>query len=272
MQEAVADLSTLDTGTNQVAGLGDLKKLDNLRSELVDLSDYEKNGPPLSLRWGLYEGNQIYPDAKRVYFERFRRLLFAETQKRVTDNLQALAGKSATNAPNDSYQKSYDELKAYLMTTDPADHGYEHGSFPDSCFDEPLGRRPGDRPGSQGSGDAAVRFLRHGTGERESVPDRQLQDLIDQARAYLKQFSGIDRYYAQLLSKAAQKDVSFNDQYADSAGIIVSSHKVKGAFTRSGFLFVQDALKNPANYMGGEEWVLGKNELKDMDPIPCGKS
>jgi type VI secretion system protein ImpL len=111
VQEAVADLSTLDTGTNQVAGLGDLKKLDNLRSELVDLSDYRENGPPLSLRWGLYEGDQIYPDAKRVYFERFRRLLFAETQKRVTNNLEALAGKSATNAPNDSYQKNYDELK-----------------------------------------------------------------------------------------------------------------------------------------------------------------
>jgi type VI secretion system protein ImpL len=78
VQEAVTDLSTLDTGTSQVAGLGDLKKLDNLRSELVDLSDYEVNGAPLSLRWGLYEGNQIYPDAKRVYFERFRRLLFAE--------------------------------------------------------------------------------------------------------------------------------------------------------------------------------------------------
>src|ERR1700721_4446452 len=35
VQEAVTDLSTLDTGTNQVAGLGDLKKLDNLGGEGV---------------------------------------------------------------------------------------------------------------------------------------------------------------------------------------------------------------------------------------------
>jgi len=265
VQEAVTDLSTLDTGTNQVAGLSDLKKLDNLRSELVDLSDYEVNGAPLSLRWGLYEGNQIYPDAKRVYFERFRRLLFAETQKRVTDNLQALAGKSATNAPNDSYQKSYEELKAYLITTEPADHGYSTEAFLTPVL---MSHWVADQAIGQDRKDLATLqfdFFATELAKENPFPTGNSKDLINQARAYLKQFSGIDRNYVQLLSKAAQKDVSFNDQYADSAGIIVSSHKVKGAFTRSGFLVVQDALKNGGN-LGGEEWVLGKNELKDMDP------
>jgi type VI secretion system protein ImpL len=265
VQEAVTDLSTLDTGTNQVAGLSDLKKLDNLRSELVDLSDYEVKGAPLSLRWGLYEGNQIYPDAKRVYFERFRRLLFAETQKRVTDNLQALAGKSATNAPNDSYQKSYEELKAYLITTEPADHGYSTEAFLTPVL---MSHWVADQAIGQDRKDLATLqfdFFATELAKENPFPTGNSKDLINQARAYLKQFSGIDRNYVQLLSRAAQKDVSFNDQYADSAGIIVSSHKVKGAFTRSGFLLVQDALKNGAN-LGGEEWVLGKNELKDMDP------
>ena len=59
VQEAVADLSTLQTAINQPAGVGDLTKLDNLRGELVDLSDYEEHGAPCSLRWGLYEGDQI---------------------------------------------------------------------------------------------------------------------------------------------------------------------------------------------------------------------
>ena len=122
VREAVADLSTLQTANNQPAGIGDLTKLENLRGELVDLSDYAEHGAPFSLRWGLYEGDQILPDARRVYFERFRRLLFAEAQKRVTDNLESLAGKSAASAPNDAYEKSYAELKEYLITTEPADH------------------------------------------------------------------------------------------------------------------------------------------------------
>jgi type VI secretion system protein ImpL len=265
VQEAVTDLSTLDTGTNQIAGLTDLKKLDNLRSELVDLSDYKENGPPWSLRWGLYEGDQIYPDAKRVYFERFRRLLFAETQKRVAGNLQALAGKSAANAPNDSYQKSYDELKAYLMTTDPADHGYSTEAFLTPVL---MSHWVADRDIGQDRKDlAALQFDFFATelAKENPFPTGNSKDLIDQTRAYLKQFSGIDRNYVQLLSKAVQKDVSFNEQFPDSVGVIVSGRKVKGVFTRSGYLAIQNALKNSAN-LGGEEWVVGKNEVKDMDP------
>jgi type VI secretion system protein ImpL len=266
VQEAISDLSTLDTGTNQVAAVGDLTKLDNLRSELVDLSDYEANGAPWSLRWGLYEGDQIYPDAKRVYFERFRRLLFAETQKRVTDNLGALTGKSATNAPNDSYQKSYDELKEYLMTTEAADHRYSTKEFLTPVL---MSHWVADFDIDKTRKDLAAQqfdFFATELAKDNPFPTGNSKILIDSARAYLKQFSGIDRNYAQLLSKAAQKDASFNDQFPDSVGVIASNHKVKGAFLRKGFMAVQDALKDPANYMGGEEWVLGPNDVKDMDP------
>ena len=250
VQEAVTDLSTLDTRVNQVAGVGDLTKLDNLRSELVDLSDYEQNGAPWSLRWGLYEGDQIYPDARRVYFERFRRLLFAETQKRITDNLGALDGKSAANAPNDAYKKSYDELKAYLETTDPADNGYSTKDFLTPVL---MSHWVADRNIDKPSKDlAALQFDFFATELAKQNPFSTGNSdlLIKSARAYLKQFSGIDRYYAQLLSKVAQKDMSFNDQFPDSAGVIVSSHKVKGAFTRSGYQFVQDYLKDPKAYVG----------------------
>jgi len=268
VQEAVTDLSTLDTRANQVAGVGDLTKLDNLRSELVDLSDYEQNGAPWSLRWGLYEGDQIYPDARRVYFERFRRLLFAETQKRITDNLGALDGKSAANAPNDAYGKSYDELKAYLETTDAADNGYSTKEFLTPVL---MSHWVADRNIDKPSRDlAALQFDFFATELAKQNPFSTGNSdlLIKNARAYLKQFSGIDRYYAQLLSKAAQKDVSFNEQFPDSVGVILSSHKVKGAFTRSGYQFVQDYLKDPKAYMGGEEWVLGKTpQDQDQDAI-----
>ncbi len=265
VQEAVADLSTLQTANNQPAGIGDLTKLDKLRSELVDLSDYAENGAPLSLRWGLYEGDQILPDARRVYFERFRRLLFAESQKRVTDNLDGLAGKSAANAPNDAYQKSYDELKEYLITTEPTDHDKSTKEFLTPVL---MSHWVADRDIDKDRKDlAALQFDFFATelAKENPFPTGNSKPLIDQARAYLKQFSGIDRNYVQLLSKAAQGEASFSDQFPDSAGVIVSSYKVKKAFTRTGFLAVQDALKNPANYMGGEEWVLGKNDIKDMD-------
>ena len=265
VREAVADLSTLQTANNQPAGIGDLTKLDNLRGELVDLSDYAEHGAPLSLRWGLYEGDQILPDARRVYFERFRRLLFAETQKRVTDNLDGLAGKSAANAPNDAYQKSYDELKEYLITTEPVDHDKSTKEFLTPVL---MNHWVADRDIDKDRRDlAAMQFDFFATelAKENPFPTGNSKPLIEQARAYLKQFSGIDRNYVQLLSKATQKDASFSDQFPDAAGVIVSSYKVKGAFTRAGFLAVQDALKDSRNFMGGEEWVMGKNDIKDMD-------
>jgi type VI secretion system protein ImpL len=265
VQEAVADLTAVRGTSQSAAGLSDLTKLENLRRELVDLTNYAENGPPLSLRWFLYDGDQIYPDAKRVYFQRFKSLLFAETQKRVTDGLGAVAGKSATNAPNDSYQKTYDELKAYLITTDPADHVYSTTAFLTPVL---MSHWVAGRDIDKDRRDlAALQFDFFATelAKENLFPTGISTDLRDQARAYLKQFSGIDRNYAQLLSKVAQKDVSFNDQFPDSAGVIISSHKVRGAFTRSGFLAVQDVLKNSAN-MGGEPWVVGKDDLKDMDP------
>jgi len=267
VHDAVADLRSLQTGTNQVASAGDLQKLDNLRRELVDISDYELNGRPLSLRWGLYMGDQIYPDAKRVYFQRFRQLLFGETLKRLTDNLEAVAGKSAANAPNDAYEKTYNQLKAYLIATEPADHDKSTKEFMTPVL---MTHWVADRDIDKDRRElAAAQFdfyaIELARENPFAIGNSKL--MIDQARAYLAQFGGIDRYYAQLLSKASEKnpDVSFNDQYKDSAGAIISSHKVKGAFTRGGFAFVQNALKNPAQYMSGEEWVLGKPVSQAID-------
>ena len=154
--------------------------------ELVDISDYEVNGAPFSLRWGLYVGDQIYPDAKRVYFQRFRQLLFAETQKRLTDNLEAVSGKSAANAPNDAYEKTYNDLKAYLITTEPADHDKSTKEFLTPVL---MSHWVADRDIDKDRKDLAaiaVRFLRHGTREGKSVRDGQFQ-VHDRAGARLSE-------------------------------------------------------------------------------------
>src|SRR5580765_541935 len=74
VQDEVTELRTLQTSADQrqAASIGDLQKLDRLRADLVDLSDWEENGAPWSMRWGLYSGHEIYRDAKPVYFDRFR--------------------------------------------------------------------------------------------------------------------------------------------------------------------------------------------------------
>jgi type VI secretion system protein ImpL len=266
VQDEITDLRTLQTSADlrQPATVGDLQKLERLRADLVDLSDWEDNGAPWSVRWGLYSGHEVYRDAKPVYFDRFRRLLFAETQKRIIDSLAALPDAPPAVAPNDAYEKTYNGLKAYLITT-----SYHDKSTRDFLVPVLMSHWVADRDIDKDRKDLATsQFDFYSTELAKENPfgSGNSPSLIVHTQAYLNGFAGIDRYYVQLLGKTSQRDVSFNEAYPDSLGVIVSAHKVKGAFTRGGYQFVQDALKNPSLYMGGEEWVLGKSVAQGLDP------
>lgn len=266
VQDEITDLRTMQTSADphQPATLGDLQKLERLRADLVDLSDWEENGAPWSVRWGLYSGHEVYRDAKPVYFDRFRRLLFAEAQKRIIDSLAVLPDAPPAVAPNDAYEKTYNELKASLITT-----SYHDKSTKGFLTPVLMSHWVADRDIDKDRKDlAASQFDFYSTELAKENPfgSGNSPSLIVHTQAYLNGFAGIDRYYVQLLGKASQRDVSFNEEYPDSLGVIVSAHKVKGAFTRGGYQFVQDALKNPSLYMGGEEWVLGKSVAHGLDP------
>ena len=58
-------------------------------------------------------------------------------------------------------------------------------------------------------------------------------------------------------AQKASPAVDFNRQYPNSAASVVEPHVVPGAFTRSGFTFMQDAVHHPDRYFQGETWVLG---------------
>jgi len=80
-----------------------LESLETLRQSLARLTAYERDGPPLRLRFGLYKGSEILPDVRKIYYAKFRQLLFGATEARMLESLKG--------AP------AYDVLKAYLLTT-----------------------------------------------------------------------------------------------------------------------------------------------------------
>ena len=268
VRDEVEDLRTIQVPADQrqPASIGELQKLDRLRADLVDLTDWEENGAPWSMRWGLYSGHDVYLDARPVYFDRFHRLLFGETHKRIVDNLMALPDAPPANAPNDAYEKTYNELKAYLITTSFHDKSTKEFLTPvllsHWVADRDIDKDRKDLAGSQ------FDFYSAELAKANPFSSGNSPSMILHSQAYLNGFAGIDRYYVQLLARASQnnRDISFNEAFPDSNGVISSSHKVKGPFTRAGYQFVQDALKNPSLYMGGEEWVLGKSVAQGLDP------
>jgi type VI secretion system protein ImpL len=262
VRAAINELRTMQGGVNDVPNLASLQKLDRLRQQVATLAEYETDGVPLRLRWGLYVGDRLYPDARSAYFERFRQLLFAYTQGKLLDGLRAVPD---TPGPNDSYEKTYNELKAYLITTSNNDKSTKEFLSPVLTSHWTAGRDiDAERVAL-----AKTQFDFYSTGLAAANPFSSTNDgrAIARSRIYLSQFAGIDRFYLPLLAKASPKnpDISFNERFRDSLGVIVSNHKVRGAFTRNGFTFMQDAIRNPS-FMSVEEWVLGKTTASELDP------
>src|SRR6185437_6819920 len=92
----------------------DWQSLDSLRQPLQQLSNYQQNGAPLHMRWGLYSGADVYAQGRAIYFARFRQMLFDQAYNSLHSTLTALP---ASPGPNDDYSAAYNPLKAYLIVS-----------------------------------------------------------------------------------------------------------------------------------------------------------
>jgi type VI secretion system protein ImpL len=227
-----------------------LQRLDSLRQTLETL----REPPPLRLRWGLYVGDDLYATASQIYFASFRKLLFAQTQNALLESLRRLP---ATPGPQDDYKTAYEVLKAYLITTSNHDKSTREFLSPVLLATWTAGRDVGeDRK------DLARRqFDFYSEVLVWANPYSSLNDTraVAQARAYLSHFAGTERVYQTMLAAASAKNkpVNFNHDFPGSAEVVVNHQDIIGAFTKGGWVFMQDAIKHPERYFSGEEWVLG---------------
>jgi type VI secretion system protein ImpL len=263
VKTAINDLGNVQVTSNHVPSLNDLQKLDRLLQQLAALSDYKNGGIPLSLRWGLYVGDQIYPDARNAYFQNFQKLLFADTQARLLAGLRSVPDKPGAN---DSYDNTYKELEAYLITTTNNNYSTKEFLSPVLTSHWTAGREKeiDDRIPL-----ARVQFDFYSKELAAANPFSANNDpvAISRARNYLALFGSIDRLYSTLVDKASVKNpgVAFSETFPDAAGVVFGGPRVRGAFTPRGFAFMKDAILNPSAYASGEEWVLGKSAALDLD-------
>lgn len=236
-----------------IPSLDDLTKLDALRQSLDTISRYNREGPPLSYRWGLYIGDDLYPKVRRLYFRRFSQLLFASAQVRLVSNLQSLPAKIG---PTDTYQYPYDSLKSYLITTSNHEKStkqylspllysrWEEGKKVDAAAAQLVQKQ--------------FDFYSEELKFENPFPPANDAAAIDRARKYLNQFAGIERVYRSMLADAAKSpSLNFNQKFPGSARTVVNNLEVGGAFTKAGWPVMQDAIKHPDKYFSGEQWVLG---------------
>ncbi len=269
VSDAARGIGQAESGgaSQQLPSRDALERLDALRASVEQLSQYQQQGPPLSLRWGLYVGDDLYPPARQLYFNRFAQLLFNSTQASLLDWMRKLPAKPG---PSDEYKPTYDTLKAYLITT-------SHHEKSTRQFLSPLMMERW-QAGRQIDADLATLVRRQWDFYADELlisnpySSAQDNDAVEQARTYLAQFNAIESIYQFIIAEASRQKppVNFNRQFPGSAQYVASSMDVAGAFTVDGWKFVDNAITNVKKFFGGEAWVLGNRANTNLDPVAIG--
>ncbi|HEU5451668.1 MAG TPA: ImcF-related family protein, partial [Terriglobales bacterium] len=262
INSAASQLQSVRLAPGELPSLLDLQRLDSLRGCVETLQGYRKDGAPWSMRWGLFVGNSILPDAKKIYFARFQQLMFGASQQALLANLQKLP---AAPGAGDSYGAGYDTLKAYLITTSNHDKSTKLFLAP-VLVDRWLAGRELD---AERSALARAQFEFYAGELASENPFSAENDslAVERGRSYLSKFAAIDRMYRALLDEANRKSppIRFNSQFPGSANAVIDNKEVEGAFSKDGFAFVQDAIANSSRFFAGEEWVLGTQTYGNFD-------
>ncbi len=259
--DAAQALPVLNPAQAAAASLEQLQQLDRQRLVLQKLTAWERNGAPMSLRWGLYAGHSLYPGAYRAYFETFRRMLLRPTQ----DTLTRFMARPAS-AELVGYRPVYDALKAYLITTSNPDKSTQQFLVP-VLMEHWQNGTPADAERLalvQRQFSFYASELPFQNPFPGSNPD---QAAVGSARAYLARFAATEALYSAMVSAASvsKPAFDFNKAYPGSADVVANTYIVPGAFTRDGFSFMQNAIQHPDDYFQGEAWVLGPQTIGNVD-------
>ncbi|MGJ5817084.1 ImcF-related family protein [Paludibaculum fermentans] len=258
--EAAKGINSSESTGADLPSADALRKLDTLRNSLITLDTYKRDGSPWSFHWGLYTGDDLYQPARKVYFDRFRQLLFGQTQGSI---LTFLRGLPATPGPD--YNPTYDALKAYLITT-------AHHDKSSAPFLTPVLMKFW----SEGRGVDAERmklaqdqFEYYALALQAENPYTNENDAatIETARHYLAQFGDLMRVYRAMLADAAKSGppINYHKRFPGADQAMTDQREVQSAFTKAGWEFMKGAIKNPDRYFSGEQWVLGDQVTSKID-------
>jgi type VI secretion system protein ImpL len=249
---------TADLQGCALPSLDQLQKLDSLRQSLAQLSEYQDNGAPLRYRLGLYAGNELLPEVRTAYYDRFRALLFGQTQKGLVNFMQKVPDDPS---PQDDYGTAYDSVKSYLLTAKESGRTSDKAlaSFLGSTLHQRWSTCKTQEIPKEVSDLAKTQFAFYASDLPHGNPYSSENDRsVPKAQKYLAKFGGVKAAYMALLAKADREKPAqtYNERFDNTAYAEVSRTLVRYAFTKPGYDFMVTKIKN-AN-AGDEPWVLGE--------------
>jgi type VI secretion system protein ImpL len=268
-----------DTGKEIIA-------IDDLRKLLVRLDDYERNGAPFYMGFGLYSGNRMYKEKLLpIYFNAVERRFKDPMRKKVEEDLRAFAASPSVANPaaltedeEKNLGKYYDLLKAYLMLSgdfkdkaNPSDisnalkdYWIKESKVPENLHETAqyqldFWAKQVDRD------EATVKF-----------PRIQIDNnLITNVRKKLQAFPARFRYYKGKVTEISkQVDEKFGTTTAEGilarnnadSTFIEGNYPIPGAYTLEGYRLMKKAIAEAETKLSADDWVMGEVEKKEINP------
>jgi type VI secretion system protein ImpL len=246
-------------GVRAIPSIDALREVDGLREQLQTLLDYDRNGAPWRMRWGLYSGKSALAALYDVYFQRFRQIFFDDIHSSILGTLSRLP---ASPDNQNTYNGTYDRLKSYRMIT-------QGKCSVDPAFLSPvladvwLSGRNID-PDRQALAVRQINFYASELKYKNPYKVAENGDAIARGQLYLSSFGGVDRLYRGIVeeaNKAPHAPARLADLAPNYKQVLSSPGEVQAAFTRDGFAFVLAAIKDPSRLTLGEPCVLGATNI-----------
>jgi len=87
LQETAVAMKGVKAIGNDAENLEDLRKLDRIRRQFAQLDNWEDEGAPWSLRWGLYKGDRVNCAARNVMLSKLTPMLLQPTVRKIESYL-----------------------------------------------------------------------------------------------------------------------------------------------------------------------------------------
>lgn len=278
--DAKADLSAKE----KTDRTNELLAIENLRQLLVKLDDYDRNGAPFYMRFGLYSGERIYKEKLLpIYFNATERRFKDPMVRKVEDDLKQFAASPQANlaqlsdaekeAQWQKMGKYYDLLKAYLMLSADYKDKASPVDLSNLLKDYWINESNVGNSATEGDKATALEQLNFWAkqvdrdDEQWKFPRIQLNEgLVKAVRTKLQAFPPRFRYYKR---KATEISKEIDDargattveniltrNNADTS-FVEGSYTVPGAYTLEGSQLMKKAIDEADKELSVDDWVMG---------------
>lgn len=265
-------------GKNDTEAKREINTTEEMRQLLAQLDEYEREGPPIYMRFGMYSGNAVYkrsllPMYFAVVEQRYKKPMVAKLEtelRKFADSTPVANPAQLTEKEELLLSRNYDLLKAYLMLS---------GEYKTRAESSHLSTALADLWAADSKVPADMKLIAQQQLEFWSKQvDRDEADvqfprinlngkLVDDTRKKLQAFPAKYRYLSRKVTEISKEidetvgkttaERMLTDKGAD-ASFIESNYSVPSAYTRPGYEKMQIAILEASVKLSEDDWVMGE--------------